>query len=117
MTGAPLPAGADAVIPFEQTREAAGVVRLLSTAGPGANVRPAGQARRGPGRTGGRQTGQAPTFAMVQGKPVFGLPSFPVSSLVCFEQFVRPELRLLGGWQRLCRPCVLEGNRSSLIRQ
>jgi molybdopterin biosynthesis enzyme len=43
MTGAPLPAGADAVIPFEETMEAAGVVRLFSTAGSGANVHPAGQ--------------------------------------------------------------------------
>jgi molybdopterin molybdotransferase len=28
---------------------------------------------------------------------VFGLPGNPVSSLVCFELFVRPALRVLGG--------------------
>jgi molybdopterin molybdotransferase len=233
MTGAPLPVGADAVIPFEQTMEAAGVVHLLSAAGPGANVRPVGQdiaggetalskgSTLGPAEIGllatlghsevlvhprprvsilstgdelvpvdvepqpgqirdsntsallaaattcgcdavtlphpigddtieleqalvealagsdmlvtsggvsmgtcdlikpllaklgeilvGRvaiKPGKPLTFAMVQGKPVFGLPGFPVSSLVCFEQFVRPALRLLGGRRLLWRPCV-----------
>jgi len=46
------------------------------------------------------------TFALLQGKPVFGLPGFPVSSLVCFEQFVRPALRLMSGLNLLWRPCV-----------
>jgi molybdopterin molybdotransferase len=32
-----------------------------------------------------------------RGTPVFGLPGNPVSSLVCFELFVRPALRKLGG--------------------
>lgn len=50
--------------------------------------------------------GKPLTFAMVQGKPIFGLPGFPVSSLVCFEQFVRPALRLLSGQRLLWRPCV-----------
>jgi molybdopterin molybdotransferase len=233
MTGAPLPAGADAVIPFEETMEAAGVVRLHSAARPGANVRPVGQdiaageialpqgSVLGPAEIGllatlgrsevlvhprprvsilstgdelvpvdveprpgqirdsntsallaaatacgfdavtlshpigddaieleqalvealagsdmlvtsggvsmgtcdlvkpllarlgevliGRvaiKPGKPLTFAMVQGKPVFGLPGFPVSSLVCFEQFVRPALHLLGGRRLLWRPCV-----------
>jgi molybdenum cofactor synthesis domain-containing protein len=233
MTGAPLPAGADAVIPFEQTREAAGVVRLLSPTRPGANVRPAGQditageialpkgsvlrpaeigllaslgycrawvhprprvailatgdelvgvdaiprlgqirdantpallaAARGCGfdtvalphpvcdnagaleeamvallpgsdmvvTSGGvsmgtrdlikpllaklgeilvgrvaLKPGKPLTFALVQGKPVFGLPGFPVSSLVSFEQFVRPALRLMAGHRLLWRPLV-----------
>jgi molybdenum cofactor synthesis domain-containing protein len=233
MTGAPLPAHADAVIPFEQTREEACVVRLLSHAGPGTNVRPVGQDMAageialpkgsvlGPAEIGllaslghsrilvhprprvsimatgdelvrvdaipkpgqirdsntsalltattacgfdavalphpigddageleqaligaltgsdmvltsggvsmgtrdlikalltrlgevsvGRvavKPGKPLTFAMVQDKPVFGLPGFPVSSLVCFEQFVRPALRLLAGRRLLWRPCV-----------
>ncbi|MBN2439547.1 MAG: molybdopterin molybdotransferase MoeA [Deltaproteobacteria bacterium] len=233
MTGAPLPAGADAVIPFEETVEAAGVVRLLSAAEPGANVRPVGQdiaageialpkgSVLGPAEIGllaalghsevsvhprprvsimvtgnelvavdeipkpgqirdsnapalfsaatacgfdavalphpigddackleqslvealavsdmlvtsggvsmgtldlikpllaglgevlvGRvaiKPGKPLTFAMVQGKPVFGLPGFPVSSLVCFELFARPALRLLSGLRLLWRPCV-----------
>lgn len=233
MTGAPLPAGADAVVPFEDTMEEAGVLRLLRAARPGDNVRPVGQdimagevvlpkgSVLGPSEIGllaslgcsrvpvhprprvsimatgdelvavgatprpgqirdanssallaaatacgfdaatwphpvgddageleramvealagsdmlltsggvsmgafdlikpllaklgeilvGRvaiKPGKPLTFAMVQGKPVFGLPGFPVSSLVCFEQFVRPALRLLGGQQLLWRPSV-----------
>ncbi|MHB1355585.1 MAG: molybdopterin molybdotransferase MoeA [Anaerolineae bacterium] len=47
--------------------------------------------------------GKPLTFATVEGKPVFGLPGFPVSSLVCFEQFARPALRLLGGHRLLWR--------------
>jgi molybdenum cofactor synthesis domain-containing protein len=47
--------------------------------------------------------GKPLTFAIVEGKPVFGLPGFPVSSLVCFEQFARPALRLLGGHRLLWR--------------
>jgi molybdopterin molybdotransferase len=233
MTGAPLPTGADAVIPFENTSEEAGVVRLLASAKPGANVRPAGQditagetvlscgSELGPAEIGllaslgynrawvhprprvailatgdelvsvdatlrpgqirdsntpallaaakscgfdaftlphpigdnasaleqavvtslsgcdmlvtsggvsmgtrdlvkpllaklgeilvGRvaiKPGKPLTFALVQGKPVFGLAGFPVSSLVGFEQFVRPALRLLAGQRLLWRPCV-----------
>jgi molybdopterin molybdotransferase len=37
---------------------------------------------------------------------VFGLPGFPVSSLVTFEVFVRPALRRLQGLGRLHRPRV-----------
>ena len=51
MTGAPIPPGADAVVPFEDTdevqRKAAGHaldrIRVLQEAPPGANVRPAGE--------------------------------------------------------------------------
>ena len=31
---------------------------------------------------------------------VFGLPGNPVSAFVCFELFVRPALRMLGGHAR-----------------
>src|SRR5207302_5727479 len=42
------------------------------------------------------------TFATLpQGKFAFGLPAFPVSSLVTFEVFVRPALRKLKGFNRL----------------
>lgn len=48
MTGAPLPSGADAVIPVEQTRITEAGVDLLSEVAPGASVRPAGDdVRRG----------------------------------------------------------------------
>lgn len=51
MTGAPLPPGADAVVPFEDTDEGSGEpgrVRILRAVQPGANVRQAGEdVRRG----------------------------------------------------------------------
>lgn len=50
--------------------------------------------------------GKPLTFAMIHGKPVFGLPGNPVSSLVCFEQFIRPALRRMSGLRLLGRPCV-----------
>ena len=47
MTGAPIPPGADAIVPFEETDEetaqARERVRVFKEAQPGANVRPAGQ--------------------------------------------------------------------------
>jgi molybdopterin molybdotransferase len=50
--------------------------------------------------------GKPLTFAMVRSKPVFGLPGFPVSSLVSFELFVRPALRRMAGFSKLWRPQV-----------
>jgi molybdenum cofactor synthesis domain-containing protein len=50
--------------------------------------------------------GKPLTFAVVRGKPVFGLPGNPVASLVCFDLFVRPALRIMGGHRRLWRPQV-----------
>ena len=47
------------------------------------------------------------TFATLpQGKLAFGLPGFPVSSLVTFEVFVRPALRKLQGFSNLQRPAL-----------
>ncbi|MHB0875674.1 MAG: molybdopterin molybdotransferase MoeA [Anaerolineae bacterium] len=48
--------------------------------------------------------GKPLTFATVGDTPVFALPGFPVSSLVCFECFARPALRLMAGHGRLWRP-------------
>jgi molybdenum cofactor synthesis domain-containing protein len=50
--------------------------------------------------------GKPLTFATVEGKPVFALPGFPVSSLVSFELFVRPALRRMGGHRFILRPRV-----------
>ena len=54
--------------------------------------------------------GKPLTFVTVevngQMKPVFGLPGFPVSSLVSFELFVRPALLKMGGRKTLQRPVV-----------
>jgi molybdopterin molybdotransferase len=47
------------------------------------------------------------TFATLpDGKLAFGLPGFPVSSLVTFEVFVRPALRRMQGFSRLQRPTL-----------
>jgi molybdenum cofactor synthesis domain-containing protein len=50
--------------------------------------------------------GKPLTFATIQGKPVFALPGFPVSSLVSFELFVRPALLKMRGQSVLLRPRV-----------
>jgi molybdopterin molybdotransferase len=50
--------------------------------------------------------GKPLTFATIGKTTVFGLPGFPVSSLVTFEVFVRPALRRLQGIGRLHRPRV-----------
>ena len=42
MTGAPLPSGADAIVPVEETEEADGEVTVKAPAAPGRHVRPAG---------------------------------------------------------------------------
>lgn len=50
--------------------------------------------------------GKPLTFATVDGKPVFALPGFPVSSLVSFELFVRPALLKMRGRHLILRPRV-----------
>ena len=45
-------------------------------------------------------------FGVVGGRPVFGLPGNPVSSMVSFELFARPALRQMMGHHRLLRPDV-----------
>jgi molybdopterin molybdotransferase len=50
--------------------------------------------------------GKPLTFATMQGKPIFALPGFPVSSLVSFELFVRPALLKMSGQRLLLRPRV-----------
>jgi molybdenum cofactor synthesis domain-containing protein len=47
------------------------------------------------------------TFATLsKGKVAFGLPGFPVSSLVTFEVFVRPALRRMQGFANVQRPTL-----------
>jgi molybdenum cofactor synthesis domain-containing protein len=50
--------------------------------------------------------GKPTTFATIHDKLVFGLPGYPVSSLVSFEVFVRPALRRLQGDARPERPRI-----------
>ncbi len=48
--------------------------------------------------------GKPQAYGEIDGKPVFGLPGNPVSSLVVFELFVRPALRKMAGHTDLLRP-------------
>ena len=51
-----------------------------------------------------QRPGKPFAFGMLQGKPVFGLPGNPVSSAMCFDQFVRPALALMLGRRDTLRP-------------
>jgi molybdopterin molybdotransferase len=50
--------------------------------------------------------GQPLAFGTIAGKPVFGLPGNPVSSMISFEQFVRPTLLKMMGCRQLFRPVI-----------
>jgi molybdopterin molybdotransferase len=50
--------------------------------------------------------GQPLAFGKIQGKLAFGLPGNPVSSMVTFEQLVRPALRKMGGHRSYGRPVM-----------
>ena len=45
-------------------------------------------------------------FSTLEGRPVFGLPGNPVSTMVTFEHFVRPALLRMMGHQKIFRPVV-----------
>jgi len=48
-----------------------------------------------------------PTFvAVIRDKPVFGLPGYPVSALIVFDQLVAPQLRQIAGLPSLGRKIV-----------
>ena len=48
--------------------------------------------------------GKPLAFGIIGGKPAFGLPGNPISSMVAFEQFVRPTLLKMAGRTNLFRP-------------
>jgi molybdopterin molybdotransferase len=50
--------------------------------------------------------GQPLAFGTIGEKPVFGLPGNPVSSMISFEQFVRPSLLKMMGCRQLFRPVI-----------
>ena len=50
--------------------------------------------------------GKPTVFGLIQGKPYFGLPGYPVACMVCFELFVRPAILSMMGRERLFRPQV-----------
>ena len=50
--------------------------------------------------------GKPVAFWLYEGKPVFSLPGNPVSSMVTFEQFVRPALLKMMGHRQIFRPII-----------
>ncbi len=50
--------------------------------------------------------GKPMAFGVLNGKPVFGLPGNPVSTMVSFELFVRPSLLKMQGHGNLFRPSI-----------
>ena len=50
--------------------------------------------------------GRPTAFGLKNGKPVFSLPGNPVSSMITFEQFVRPALLKMMGHQRVIKPHI-----------
>jgi molybdenum cofactor synthesis domain-containing protein len=63
-----------------------------------------GQVKQKPGRPTVFATVDRPEFPAR--RLIFGLPGFPVASLVSFENLVRPALRKMAGHSRLFRPTV-----------
>jgi molybdopterin molybdotransferase len=53
-----------------------------------------------------QKPGRPLKFGTIGGKPVFGLPGNPVSTMVCFYLYVRPALRLMGGRSDLGLPRI-----------
>ncbi len=60
--------------------------------------------------------GKPLAFGTINKKPVFGLPGNPVSSMISFEQFVRPSLLKMMGHRRLFRR-MLEATLKGDIRK
>jgi molybdopterin molybdotransferase len=53
-----------------------------------------------------QKPGKPLTFGMLAGRPYFGLPGNPVSSLVCFYLYARPALRRMEGHSAIYLPTV-----------
>ncbi len=51
-----------------------------------------------------QRPGKPLAFGKLRGKPVFGLPGNPVSSAICFDQYVRPAIAKMLGHKVLLRP-------------
>lgn len=51
-----------------------------------------------------QRPGKPLAFGLIDDKPIFGLPGNPVSSAVCFEEYVRPALAKLLGRSTVTRP-------------
>lgn len=74
----------------------------------------------------GIKPGKPTAFGVRDGKPVFSLPGNPVSSLITFEEFVRPSLLRMMGQRQVLRPTFRatlrddiknrESDRTTLLR-
>jgi molybdopterin molybdotransferase len=60
--------------------------------------------------------GKPAVFGMCQGKPIFGLPGNPVSTMVTFELFVAPAIDLLSGAEARELPLV-EARLSEALKE
>jgi molybdopterin molybdotransferase len=60
--------------------------------------------------------GRPAVFGVCQGKPVFGLPGNPVSTMVTFELFVAPAIDLLSGGEARALPLV-EARLAEALRE
>ena len=60
--------------------------------------------------------GRPAVFAICQGKPVFGLPGNPASTMVTFELFVTPAVDVLGGAEPRALP-LLKAKLASAVEQ
>ena len=56
-------------------------------------------------------------FGMREGKPVFSLPGNPVSTMVTFEELVRPALLRMMGHRRVIKPYVLATLRTEVRKK
>ena len=105
MTGAPIPRGADAVIMVENTQSQDSRVLIFQEVRKFENIRKAGEDTRKGALIIGAGTAIKPgkpfLFGLIGDIPVFGLPGNPVSSMVCFEQFVKPALLKMSGRRQL----------------
>ncbi|MBW2594519.1 MAG: molybdopterin molybdotransferase MoeA [Deltaproteobacteria bacterium] len=53
-----------------------------------------------------QRPGKPTTFGTREGKPVFGLPGNPVSSMITFEQYVRPAILKMTGHENIFRRII-----------
>jgi molybdopterin molybdotransferase len=53
-----------------------------------------------------QRPGRPLKFGIMAGRPVFGLPGNPVSTVVCFYLYARPALRKMGGYRNIGLPRV-----------
>lgn len=65
----------------------------------------------------GIKPGGPTAFAMYGSTPVFSLPGNPVSTLITFEEFVRPALLRMQGHQRVLRPLFKVVMREALKKK